>query len=107
MSYKSFLKHRCNIWRYQEVVGEKNVTKNELVKISENVPCRKVMRTTRNILEKERNKVVGTYILHLLKGTDIQNGDVVEIGTEKFVATEPNPASGHHIETLLNREDEL
>lgn len=107
MSYKSFLTERCNIWRYQEIENEDHVTKQQLLKVYEDVPCRVVMKNSRNIEVQGRVKVIVNYKGHFLIITDIQNGDILELRNTRYKVTEPNPIARHHIEAILNREDEV
>lgn len=60
-----------------------------------------------NIEVSGRVKVIVNYIGYFLISTDIQNGDILELRNIRYKVTEPNLIARHHIEAILNREDEL
>lgn len=112
MGYGQHLIDRCVIFRYQEK-DENDITKHKAVQLYDDVRCRLIQKSSRDLDDKGRTKIISTYSLLLKKGTDIQPGDLVQVNGEilndkpvRYEAGKPTKPNRHHIRVILNEEVE-
>jgi hypothetical protein len=112
MGYGNHMIDRCVIFRYKESVDD-GVTQHEPEKLYSGVHCRLIQRNTRDMDEHGRTKIISTYTLLLLSGTDIQPGDLVQVNDEiindkpvRYEVSKPYSPNRHHIRAILNEEVE-
>lgn len=106
MSLMQMFDKRCNISRYQEISRRLGTPEFGDVLVGKNIRCRLTRQTTDNTSEEGRVVIGEKYLLQLPKGTDVKNGDIIELAGKKYKTTEPYPLK-YYIEVILTYEGEL
>lgn len=83
-----FMKELCNIHRHKISKNTMKVVSNQWEKVYENVKC-KFVQNSSNLQQEEKAKLSNSYSIYFMPGTDIQEGDIIEVNGYSYRTSRP------------------
>ena len=83
-----FMKELCNIHRHKTSKNAMKVVSNHWEKIYENLKC-KFVQNNSSLQQEEKAKLTNSYSIYFMPGTDIQEGDIVEVNGNNYRTSRP------------------
>lgn len=91
---KNFMRELCNIHRHKTTKNAMKVVSSNWDKVYENVKC-KFVQNNSSLQQEEKAKLTNSYSIYLMPGTDIQEGDVIEVNGINYRASRPYILRSH------------
>lgn len=100
-----FMRDICNIHRHKASKNALKVVSNQWEKVYENVKF-KFVQNNSNLQQEEKAKLTNSYSSYFKPGTDIQEGDVIEVNGQNYRASRPYILRTH-IKVICTEEGAL